>query len=281
MSTKFSSAKKTCLGLLFILGMLASAWQTGCRMQTDELNKKEPGKIAAIKKAGKIIIGTSADYPPYEFRLLPEIEDDFVGIDMDIAEAIAADLNVKLEIKNIVFNNLFKELEDGHIDLILAGLAPSESRQKMVDFSIPYYQAIQNMLIRAKDSEQIKLLEDLRGKKVGTQSGSIQEDMAKSMIFGATFVTLPTIQALIDGLAAQKLDAVILEKPVADAYVFKNKDFLNLECNSNRTPLGSAAAVKKGNSELLERINQILERLIKENKINQFVQDAKVFTDKI
>ena len=281
MASKFSSVKRTCLGLLFFLGMLAIVWQTGCRMQTSELNKKEPGKIAQIKKAGKIIVGTSADYPPYEFRLLPEIEDDFVGIDIDIAEAIAADLNVELKIKNIVFNNLFQELEEGHIDLILAGLAPSESRQKMVDFSIPYYQAIQNMLIRAKDKEQIKLLEDLRGKTVGTQTGSIQEDMAKSMIFGATFVTRPTIQALIDELAAQKLDAVILEKPVADAYVFKNKDFLNLECNSNRTPLGSAAAVRKGNSEFLERINQILDRLIKENKINQFVQDAKVFTDKI
>jgi len=200
MASKFSSVKRTCLGLLFFLGMLAIVWQTGCRMQTSELNKKEPGKIAQIKKAGKIIVGTSADYPPYEFRLLPEIEDDFVGIDIDIAEAIAADLNVELKIKNIVFNNLFQELEEGHIDLILAGLAPSESRQKMVDFSIPYYQAIQNMLIRAKDKEQIKLLEDLRGKTVGTQTGSIQEDMAKSMIFGATFVTRPTIQALIDEL---------------------------------------------------------------------------------
>ncbi|MCX6554372.1 MAG: transporter substrate-binding domain-containing protein [Candidatus Aminicenantes bacterium] len=283
MLNKYFSAKKTCLDLLFILVLLGCAWQSGCQMQTSEssMNKKEPGKIAQIKKAGKIIIGTSADYPPYEFRLLPEIEDDFVGIDMDIAEAIAADLNVKLEIKNIVFNNLFKELDEENIDLILAGLAPSESRQKIVDFSIPYYQAIQNMLIRTKDKEKIKLLEDLRGKKVGTQAGSIQEDMAKSMIFGATFITRPTIQTLIDELATQKLDAVILEKPVADTFVFKNKDFLNLECNSNRTPLGSAAAVKKGNKELLDRINQILEKLIKENKINQFVQDAKVFTDKI
>jgi ABC-type amino acid transport substrate-binding protein len=68
---------------------------------------------------------------------------------------------------------------------------------------------------------------------------------------------------------------------VADAYVFKNKDFLNLECNSNRTPLGSAVAVKKGNDDLLARINLILDKLIRENRINQFVQDAKVFTDKI
>jgi ABC-type amino acid transport substrate-binding protein len=281
MSKKILSVKITFMGVLLILGLLGIAWQTGCRMQTQETNKKELGKIAKIKKAGKIIIGTSADYPPYEFRLLPEIEDAIVGIDIDIAEAIAADLNVKLEIKNVVFNNLFNELTTENIDLILAGLAPTENRQKIVDFSIPYYQAIQNMLIRVKDKEKIKLLEDLRGKNVGTQTGSIQEDMARSMIVSANFISRPTIQQLVDELANEKLDAVILEKPVADTYVFKNNNFLNLECNSDHTPLGSAAAVKKGNADFLDRVNQILERLIKENKINQFVQDAKVFTDKI
>jgi arginine/lysine/histidine transporter system substrate-binding protein len=281
MAIKKTIFKNVVWGAFLMLGLLGIAWQTGCQMQTQEINKKELGKLDKIKKAAKIVIGTSADYPPYEFRLLPEIEDDIVGIDIDIAEAIAADLNVKLEIKNVVFNNLFNELNAENIDLILAGLAPTENRQKIVDFSIPYYQAIQNMVIRAKDKEKIKLLEDLRGKNVGTQTGSIQEDMVKSMIFGATFVTRPTIQKLIDELASEKLDAVILEKPVADAYVFKNKNFLNLECNSDRTQLGSAVAVKKGNPDLLARVNQILERLIKENKINQFVQDAKVFTDKI
>jgi polar amino acid transport system substrate-binding protein len=281
MSKKIFSVKITVMGILLILGLLGTAWQAGCRMQTQEITKKELGKLAKIKQAGKIIIGTSADYPPYEFRLLPEMEDDIVGIDIDIAEAIAADLNVKLEIKNVVFNNLFNELTADRIDIALAGLAPTENRQKIVDFSIPYYQAVQNMLIRTKDKEKIKLLEDLRGKNVGTEKGSIQEEMVRTMISGATFVTRPTIQILINELATEKLDAVILEKPVADTYVFKNKDFLNLACNSDHTPLGSAAAVKKGNSDLLARVNQILERLIKENKINQFVQDAKVFTDKI
>lgn len=269
------------MGALLILGLLGISWQIGCRMETRDIAEKEIGKIDKIKQAGIIIVGTSADYPPYEFRLIPDLENGFVGIDIDIAEAIAADLNVKLEIKNFDFNKLFNELTSDNIDLILAGLAPSQDRQKIVDFSIPYYQAIQNMLIRADDRDKIKLLEDLRGKIVGTQIGSIQEDMARNMIIGADFTTMPTIQNLIDALLENKLDAVILEKPVADAYVFKNNKLVNLECNSDRTPLGSAVAVKKGNRDLLARVNQILERLINENKISQFVQDAKVFTDKI
>jgi ABC-type amino acid transport substrate-binding protein len=213
MSKNTFHVKKAIVGLLLILGLLGIAWQSGCRKQSRETTKKEPGKLDRIKNAGRIIVGTSADYPPYEFRLLAEMEESFAGIDIDIAKAIAADLNVKLEIKNIVFHKLFDELAADHIDLILAGLAPTQDRQKIIDFSIPYYQAIQNMLIRSKDKEKIKLLEDLRGKNVGTQTGSIQEDMARTMIYGAVFTTQPTIQKLIDELASGKLDAVILEKP--------------------------------------------------------------------
>jgi polar amino acid transport system substrate-binding protein len=204
-----------------------------------------------------------------------------VGIDIDIAEAIAANLNVKLEIKDIIFSKLFDELTAERIDLALAGLSPTENRRLIADFSIPYYQAIQNMLIRSTDKDKIKSLEDLRGKVVGTQKGSIQEDIARNLIIGATFFFHEDIPALISALRQQKVDAIILEKPVADAFSFKNKDLLNLECNTDRIPLGSAIAVKKGNADLLDRVNKILEALIRENKINGFIQDAKVFTDKI
>ena len=280
MADKIIRLKRTAWGALVVLGLLGVFWQAGCKMQTREI-KKETGKLEQIKAAGKIVIGTSADYPPYEFHLLPEFEDEMVGIDIDIAEAIAANLNVKLEIRDIVFSKLFDELTAGRIDLALAGLSPTETRRQFADFSIPYYQAIQNMLIRAADKDKIKLLEDLRGKVVGTQKGSIQEDMARDLISGASFVIYESIADLLSALRQQKLDAVILEKPVADAYAFKSKDLLNLECDTDLLPLGSAIAVKKGDSDLLARVNQILEDLTRENKISEFIQDAKLFTDKI
>jgi ABC-type amino acid transport substrate-binding protein len=280
MLNKIFRLSKAALGALLILGLLGIFWQSGCRMETQKI-KKETGKLEKIKAAGKIVVGTSADYPPYEFHLLPELANEMVGIDIDIAEAIAANLNVKLEIKDIVFSKLFDELTAERIDLALAGLSPTDSRKQIADFSIPYYQAIQNMLIRVADKDKIKLLDDLRGKVVGTQKGSIQEDMARNLVSGAAFVIHESIAELINALRLQKLDAILLEKPVADAYAFKNKDLLNLECDTDRLPLGSAIAVKKGNKDLLDRINQILEVLIRENKITEFIQDAKVFTDKI
>lgn len=259
--------------------LLAMFWQSGCRMQSQEI-RKEAGRLEKIKAAGKIVVGTSADYPPYEFYLLPELESEMVGIDIDIAEAIAANLNVRLEIKDIVFSRLFDELAAGNIDIALAGLTPTESRKHIVDFSIPYYQAIQNMLIRAEDRERIKMLEDLRGKVVGTQKGSIQEDLARNLVSGAVFSLHEEIGDLVDALLQKKVDAVILEKPVADTFALKDSALLNLECSTDRLPLGSAAAVRKGDSVLLERVNQVLQRLIEENKITESIEAAKLLANK-
>ena len=280
MAQRISRKARVPFVALLAVALLAVLWQAGCRMQTKEIGK-EAGKLEKIKAAGKIVVGTSADYPPYEFHLLPELESEMVGIDIDIAEAIAANLNVKLEIKDIVFSKLFDELAAGNIDLALAGLSPTESRKHIVDFSIPYYQAIQNMLIRAEDKDRITVLDDLRGKIVGTQKGSIQEDMARNLVNGATFFLHEGIDELIAALLQKKVDAVILEKPVAETFATRNKGLLNLECSAGSQPLGSAAAVRKGDVDLLERVNLVLEKLILENKITESLLNAKVLAGKV
>lgn len=280
MSRKTVGASRTVVTLLLAAGLLAGLGLAGCRMQSQEIHK-EVGRLEKIKAAGKIVVGTSAPYPPYEFRLLPEFDSEMVGIDIDIAEAIASDLNVRLEIKDIQFSRLFDELAAGNIDIALAGLAPTAARQRVVDFSIPYYQAIQNMLLRAADKDKIRQLEDLRGKVVGTQKGSIQEDMARNLVSGATFFIHEDLGALVAALKSGQVDAVIVEKPVADTFAARDAALLNLECNTDRMPLGSAAAVRKGDSELLERVNGVLHKLIEDNKITESIEAAKMLANKV
>ncbi len=242
--------------------------------------QKELSKIEQIKKAGKIVVGTSADYPPYEFHLLNDKEGDLVGIDIDIAKVIAEDLGVQLEIKDIIFSKIFDALESRQIDIAIAGLSPTEERKKKALFSDIYYQAIQSILIRVENAETIKTMEDLRGKKVGTQTDSIQEDMAKTQIAGAEFVVRETIEELEIILKKGLVDAIILEEPVAESYVRRNKDFMMIKCKAFNNLLGSAVAVKKSDTDLLNEINQILRKLKKENKIAEFVENAKVLTNK-
>ncbi|MEN8153251.1 MAG: transporter substrate-binding domain-containing protein [Acidobacteriota bacterium] len=240
-------------------------------------------KLEKIKASGKLIVGTSADYPPYEFRLMNEKDGDLVGLDIDIANVIGKELGVKVVIKNITFHKLFTALESEKVDILIAGLNPTYRRTKVADFSIIYYKAIQNLVIKKKDKDKIAFIKDLRGKTVGTQQGSIQGEIAPTQIIGAKFMFFDTIVELIKELKNGQLDAIILEKPVATSYVARNDDLVNIECmNSGAydSPLGSAIAVKKGNKKLLDKINKIIKKLENENKINEFVESAKILLNK-
>jgi len=242
---------------------------------------KEMSKLEKIKASGKLVVGTSADYPLYEFHLMSEEEGELVGIDIDIAKVIAQELGVQLEIKDLIFSRILNALESGQIDIALAGLSPTEERQKVASFSDVYYQAIQCVVIRKDNVERIKTIEDLRGKKVGVQKDSLQEDMARGRIRGADFDIRETIEELIIILDKGLVDGIILEKPVGDSYVRRNKNFTSLKCEENfSSMLGSAVAVKKGDDDLLKEINRILAKLKKEGKIDEFVETAKMLSNK-
>ncbi|UCH94662.1 MAG: transporter substrate-binding domain-containing protein [Candidatus Aminicenantes bacterium] len=243
--------------------------------------EEKTSKLERIKASGKLVVGTSADYPPYEFHLLDDKEGDLVGIDIDIAKVIADELGVKLEVKDLIFSRIFKALESGQIDIAIAGLSPTEARKEVASFSDIYYQAIQCVIIHKDNAERIKTIEDLRGKKVGVQKDSIQEDMAKGQIHGADFDVRETIEELIIILDKGLVDGIILEKPVGDSYVHRNKNFTSLRCEEKfNEMLGSAIAVKKGDAELLKEINRILAKLKKEGKIDEFVETAKMLSNK-
>jgi ABC-type amino acid transport substrate-binding protein len=242
--------------------------------------KKMP-KLEKIKASGKLVVGTSADYPPYEFHLLNDKEGDLVGIDIDIAKVIARELGVQLEVKDLIFSRIFQALDSGQIDMAIAGLSPTEERKKVASFSDVYYQAIQCVIIRKENAERIKTIEDLRGKKVGVQKDSIQEDMAKGQIHGAEFDVRETIEELIIILDKGLVEGIILEKPVGDSYVHRNKNFTSLRSEEKFSHmLGSAIAVKKGDDDLLKEINRILAKLIKAGKIEEFVETAKMLSNK-
>lgn len=241
---------------------------------------KEISKIEQIKKAGKIVVGTSADYPPYEFHPLGDKESDLVGIDIDIAKVIAKELGVKLEIKDLIFSRIFDALNAGKIDIAIAGLNPSEARQEMAVFSDVYYQAIQSIVINKQEADRIKTVEDLRGKKIGVQRDSLQESLGRSQIHNADFDVRETIEELVIILSKGLVDAIILEEPVAESYVSMNKNFKSIKCEHFDKLLGSAIAVKKGNNDLLTEINRILRSLKDDGRIAEFIENAKVLTNK-
>lgn len=272
------SNKTFYFGILFIV-FVFFIFTVGCDKSTANTDEGS-GKLKSILEAGKIVVGTSADYPPYEFRLLDDEEGDIVGIDIDIANEIARELGVELEVRDILFSKLFMALEAGEIDMIIAGIAPTEKRKDSADFSDVYYQAIQKLLIRKADTEKIKSIEDLRGKKVGIQKDSIQEESARNQINGAEFVMEEKITKMISALKQMEIDAVILEKPVADSYALRNDDLISMTAGVDDQRTGSAIAVKKGDTALLQKINEVLKKLKENNMIAEFVWEAKILSNK-
>jgi len=250
----------------------------------DRTAGEDAGKVAegvdAITQAGRLVVGTSADYPPYEFRLAGDEEGRIVGLDMDIAQDIADALDVRLEIRDLQFSELFNHLEAGDVDMLIAGLTPTEARRKLADFSEIYYQAFQTVLIREDDQEKIPTVSDLRGKRVGVQANSIQQDLAPTLIVGAEFVPANSIHKMLEMLQNGDVDALVLEKPVAEAFQARRPGLASIREGIDANRLGSAIAVRKGNAALLERINAIISRLKRQNRIINYVEDAKVLANR-
>jgi ABC-type amino acid transport substrate-binding protein len=264
---KINSKKIICITITVIMafGLFGCSQKEG----TTDVSKMDK-----IKEKGKIVIGTSADYPPYEFHKSIDGKDTIVGFDIEIAKEIANDLGVELEIKDMQFKGLLAALETGNIDFVAAGMNPTEERKKNVDFSKIYYTAVQCVVIRAEDEDKIKSLEDLKDKEIGVQMGATQEQLAKKLLPSSEIKPLGKVSDLILSLNTKKVDAVIVEFPVANSYVQQNSSLMISKVTIETEESGSAIAIKKGNEDLVGSINTTIDRLISSKTIDKFVTEA-------
>ncbi|MTI49940.1 MAG: transporter substrate-binding domain-containing protein [Firmicutes bacterium] len=256
------------IGVL-VLGLIAC----GSTTEKVDVNKQE-SQLEAIKASGKIVLGTSADYPPYEFHKEIDGKDEIVGFDIEIAKEIAKDLEVELVIKDMKFEGLLAALDSGNVDFVVAGMTPTPDREENVDFSKIYHRTVQALVVKKDNVENITSLQELEGKKIGAQKGSIQQEIATEQIPGGQIKALGKVSDLMLELKYGKIDAVVVEIGVAKAYVSKNSDLLVSEIKFDEEEGGSAVALKEGSTELVNAINNTLDRLMKEKLIENFVTKA-------
>ena len=244
-----------------------------------EAGEEMSAVMKRVKESGKLILGTSADYPPYEFHKSINGKDEIVGFDIEVAREIAKDLGVTLEIKDMKFDGLLAALDQGVIDLVVAGMSPTPERAKSVDFSDIYYQSKQMLVVRAEDKDIITSKDAMNGKTIGVQKGAIQETIAAEQFSTATPMALGKISDLVLALKSKRVDAAIIEYPVALANTNANPDLFMTAIEIPMESEGTAAAMKKGNPDFVESVNKTLERLISEKLIEQFVADANALVE--
>ncbi|UNK20886.1 ABC transporter substrate-binding protein/permease [Paenibacillus sp. N3/727] len=231
------------------------------------------GSIAGAEAEKKtVILGTSADYMPYEFHKTIDGVDTIVGFDIEIAKEIAKDMGAELVIKDASFDALLPELTSGRVDFVISGMNATEERRKSIDFSIPYYKVEQAIIVRKGEESKYNTVESLEGARFGVQKSSIQERIAKS-IPNANVVSLDKIPDLMLQLETERVDVVIADYPIAKVNMNEETMVITDAKPTNEND-EYAVGVKKGNEELLNSINATLERLIKDDQIQKFVDEA-------
>ncbi len=216
--------------------------------------------ITAISLSGcteeeeKIIVGTSADFPPFEDTENGKI----VGFDIDLIKSILKDQGYKVEVRDIKFDSLIPNLEAKKIDVIAAAMSITEEREQQVSFSDPYYDADQSIIVRDNSNIQLDSPQDLQNYTVGAQQGTtgsiwVEENLIDNgTLDSSDFNEYDTYtEALLD-LNNENIDAIVLDKPVAAAYE-SDKNVKIIATIDTGEQYGFA--VRKGSDKLLEDIN--------------------------
>lgn len=225
---------------------------------------ESPGETKAEAAGGTLVMATNAEFPPYEYHE----GDQVVGIDADIAQAIADQLGMKLEIEDIAFDSVIPEITSGKADIGMAGLTITKDRQQSVDFSDTYAKASQKVIV--KDDSTLTSPDDLKGKIVGVQLGTTGDLYVSDLEADGTTVErynkgFEAVQALSQG----KIDAVVIDSEPAKAFVSQTQGLKILD--QSFTDEEYAIAVKKGNTELLDKVNGALKTLKENGDLDQII----------
>ena len=210
----------------------------------------------------KIIMVTEAGFAPYEYYDNGEI----VGVDVDIAKEIAKELGKELVIKDIAFDSIINEVRTGKADFGAAGISYSDERAKKVDFSINY--SVSRQVVIVNDNSNLTI-NDIANKKIAVQLGSIADTFVTENYKDAIIVRQKKYLADIEDLEAGKVDCVVMDELPAREIINSNHGLKILDGSLTNDSYGMV--VKKGNTELLETINKVLNRLSSDGSIDRFI----------
>lgn len=252
-----------------------------CFLLTACGGKKEEDKLAAIKESGVLKVGTSAEFAPFEFHTMVDGKDKIVGADMDLAQALADKLGVKLKIEDMEFNAVLATLKEGKVDLGIAGISATPERQKSFDFSANYYNPSQKVVINKKNAANYNSIASLKGKKIGAQKGSIQEDIVKEQMQDPQIVSVAKVPNLILEVKQGSIDALVVEETVGAAYIAQNPElqFATIDLKSSEDE-AYAIAMQKGSDTLKSEIDKIIKELIDSGEIEKYVNENTAIANK-
>ena len=256
-------------GSMLLTGCGGGNTQTADDTSADDTQQSE---TAENTEGGTLVMGTNAQFPPYEFR---DENNEVAGIDADIAAAIADKLGMELEITDMAFDSLIPALQSGTIDIILAGMTADPERAESVDFTDSYATGVQVIIvpedsdIAPAEQEDGTMAVDLTGKLIGVQAGTTG-DMYCTDDYGQESVRQYDNGALaVSALANGQIDCVVIDNEPAKNYVAANTGLKILD--TEYITENYAAAIAKDNTELYEQVNTAIQELKADGTIDEII----------
>ena len=260
---------KKILAIVLAVAMIASvAILAGCG-ENGSATKDEKAATADQKTGkAKLVMATNAEFPPYEFK------DDginVIGIDAEIAQAIADKLDMELEIKDVDFSTIIEGVKSGKYDIGMAGMTVNEERLESVNFSIPYAKGVQVVIV--PDDSPITSVDDILAEgatyKVGTQEATTGYIYMKDDVGEDRVVAYKSGNLAVANLLSGKVDCVVIDNEPAKAYVAENPGLKILD--TEYVTEDYAICVAKEDTELLDQINTALAELIEDGTVQSII----------
>lgn len=260
--------------IIFVLLSLGAAlFMSACSRSADGIDAAETrifdksgNRLEAVREAGKLVIGISADYAPFAF---PVEEDDgsigYQGSDVELGKYIAEQLGVEAEFQEMEMEECLKAAKEGTVDLVLLGMLPEESRLAYVDFTDPYYQpGRQVFLVKKAQRNEYKELEDFAGATVAAQYGTLQAQLVTEQLSKSYMELVDTISEGIEMVNTGRADALALDAQVTGDILDEYSSLALAAAEMEYEQEGVVGGVVEREPELLEAVNQVIDEVVED-----------------
>ena len=271
------------LGAMMMLSLL-----TGCGSKTEdsapadstpaEETPAEPAAAASllekVKTSGKLVVGTEAQYAPYEFK---DLNANFAGCDMWLAQQIADHLGVELEVVDMSFDGIIPAVKSGQVDLGIAAFTKTPERAEEIDFSDLYEKSAQLLIVKAGNADLYSTKESLAGQKVGAQKGTIQSQLIQPALPDSELFELEKYPALALEVQNGNIAGLVVDQAVGESLIATSNGGLevsNFAFTSEEAAFGKAVVAAKGSEDLLAEVNTVINQVVNDGSYLKAYDEA-------
>lgn len=233
----------------------------------------EGSLVEKIKAKGKLVVGTEAQYAPFEFK---DDKAQFAGCDIWLAQQIADELGVKLEVTDMAFDGIIPAVKSGQVDMGIAAFTVTPERAEEIDFSNVYQRDEQMLIVKKGEENTYTTKESLAGKKVGAQKGTVQSLLIKSALPDAELFELAKYPALALEVANGNIAGLVVDGAVGEGLIATNDKIAvaNFKFDPAEANFGKAAVMAKGSEDLAEVVNTVIDKVVADGSFETAYNDA-------